>query len=272
MQSVEFKSKLNFFENLCQTNKPKQKDIGSRTPKRYSNKVRKPAFANVDIFKEIKSLEKELVEIEKDDAYMFTDLDDFIKQMEKPSNTQNVVQLCGHCNMIFDSNHAYESHVNACDSYFNNYKISCPICSDTFSTESYLGEHFINAHNDYNIFCKLDERSGSGFPGFDLLRRINMIKKVNKIVEDDCTVCKIGYGEENKRPIRLLCCKKLICRDCLFNYLSITDTVICPYCLRDHTRYDSEYIVVIEEINQTDPKKWLPWWINHVELFNQSVS
>jgi len=51
---------------------------------------------------------------------------------------------------------------------------------------------------------------------------------------------------ENRRPIKLKCCDKYICKSCLLNHIMITDTLICPFCIKDHTRNDLEYIIEIE--------------------------
>jgi len=81
-----------------------------------------------------------------------------------------------------------------------------------------------------------------------------------------CQICAIEYyGDEididiDTSPLKMTCCKNLICKNCIKSYLSISDTLLCPYCLVDHTQVDKPYIVVIEMSDTIDKEKWKEWW------------
>lgn len=70
-----------------------------------------------------------------------------------------------------------------------NGKYECPICQQKFSNSFILGEHFLNDHNDYNVLCSLDtNKIRNGFPGFDILQRINMIDDQNNIIKKNIVI------------------------------------------------------------------------------------
>lgn len=68
-------------------------------------------------------------------------------------------------------------------------------------------------------------------------------------------------------PIRLSCCKNIICLPCLQNHLTQTDSLKCPFCKKDHTMTSMDYVVYIEEVNEIDKSRWIPWWRKHLDIF-----
>lgn len=68
-------------------------------------------------------------------------------------------------------------------------------------------------------------------------------------------------------PIMMNCCECTTCEECFEKYISYSNSIICPFCKKDHTRDDLDYITIIVPSNTTDRKKWLPWWKKHVDIF-----
>jgi hypothetical protein len=160
----------------------------------------------------------------------------------------------------------------------------CPICHRPFALAIELGNHFMNTHNNYNQLSALDENKSAGFPGFDVLVKIEMIRYVKsgeKIEENTCVICcdkydsfmgnktdidlvsdngknrlfcddtKMLYSkkseEESKYPLELKCCKAIMCSQCLKKHIiSKSGEPECPFCRKNHTRYDKKYIVYDE--------------------------
>ena len=167
----------------------------------------------------------------------------------------------------------------------------CPVCDKRYDNTFYLGEHFIANHDDYNVLCNLDTRNHNGFPGYKILYRMGMItkfknKKKFTVTDEICDICCFNYTYnkseissckrkeeillENRNPLTLACCKRLICHDCLMQHIISTDSIICPFCRKDHTRDDLQYITFIDIIDTTDRTKWIPWWENHMDIFESS--
>lgn len=219
---------------------------------------------------------------------IFKNEENYNEHMMKHSNeNENTVCVCKKCGLIFENDTSYYNHNDNCmESSFDEEtipmdpdgKYKCPSCNNKYSNNFLLGEHFILRHNDYNILCSLDEINHCGFPGFEILLEIGMIHKVNikKYLNKQCDICFFDFCDNNieninngnRSPIKMVCCKRLICHDCIMNHIILTDTLICPYCRRDHTRIDLDYIKLIEITETTDREKWLPWWENHIEIFN----
>lgn len=119
-----------------------------------------------------------------------------------------IINLCRclRCNKIFNNDGDYHKHI--CSQTANgieedmmpvdpNGEYQCPICKNRYSTSNILGEHFIISHNDYSQLGSLDENiQPVGFPGFDILEELYMIKaidnnKIKKIIKNKeiCSVC-----------------------------------------------------------------------------------
>lgn len=202
------------------------------------------------------------------------------------NETENKVCICKRCKLIFNSDEEYLSHNYHCSGTLSNTDLPtdeqgkhiCPICNKKYSNQFYLGEHFIDGHNDYNELLVLDEKSMleelNGFPGFDILEKINMIQYITLNKLDHCHICFFDYDNDDnnsdcRKPLLLNCCGRSICYSCLMHQLSINNNVICPFCLKDHTRNDLDYIVEIIEIEKTEREKWIPWWENHLDIFEK---
>lgn len=198
---------------------------------------------------------------------------------------------CRTCNQIFNNDLEYYNHVNSCKGSNNteqttdhvptdpNGSFECPICHKRYINEFYMGEHFINAHNDYNIFCELDHVEHNGFPGFEILKKIEMIEDANNKEKYMCDICCFNFedniftndneiNEDDRSALMMTCCQLLICRDCLMHHIIESDTIICPYCRKDHTRNDLEYITFIEPSDTTERDRWILWWEDHIDIFS----
>ncbi len=198
---------------------------------------------------------------------------------------ENIVCICKRCGGIYNSDMDYLNHKSECNGVNNtiiptdeNGKYPCPACGNKYSNAFYLGEHFIANHAEYDDMRVLDEKhieGPLGFPGFELLRMIGMIDNLTD-VSGECKICYFDFefdifveemSEDNKNPLILNCCQRPICCSCLLNHISINNNIICPFCMKDHTRNDLDYIKYIIESNVTNREKWIEWWTRHLEIF-----
>ena len=63
-------------------------------------------------------------------------------------------------------------------------------------------------------------------------------------------------------PIIMTCCKNDVCYKCLRQYLmgnNLNGIIKCPFCMKDHTKTDMDYIRIIE-IGKINKKAWKKWW------------
>ena len=198
---------------------------------------------------------------------------------------ENNVCICPRCRNVFNSDEEYLAHNYNCNSSSindiptnENGEYKCPSCDNRYSNQFYLGEHFIESHNEYDMLSVLDKKTINGFPGLELLEKIEMIRYVTFDEEYDiCKICYFDYiiddemdemAEDNRNPLLLKCCKKLICYNCLIHHLSINNNLICPYCIKDHCRDDWKYVTFIDEVCYTERARWIPWWSEHLDIFN----
>jgi hypothetical protein len=197
------------------------------------------------------------------------------------NDNENQVCICVKCNEIFNNNLEFDNHKCSKSKLIHDIqpiiksessgKYECPICQLKFTNSFILGEHFILDHNNYDVLCSLDNYQHNGFPGFDILEKIGMIMElpiINYHKDNSiCEICRHNYTNNKIQKI-LACCQNNMCDDCLITYISTTDSVICPFCRKDHTREDWNYIIFIEETNTTNREIWIDWWINHLDIFN----
>lgn len=112
---------------------------------------------------------------------------------------------CPDCNVVLSSEtslniHYANTHIHI--NYQNHNQIPtnpfgkfmCPKCPNRYTSEEYLGEHFINEHNDYDELNELDNKKNEmlGFPGFDILEFMNVIKRIpdnQYIKKQKCSIC-----------------------------------------------------------------------------------
>lgn len=220
---------------------------------------------------------------------VFRDGDQFQEHITSHGN-ENSACFCKSCNEVFENDIDYYDHVNVCQGIINdkdedniptdpNGEYECPTCHNKYSNAFFVGEHFMKAHNDYSVLCELDHVEHNGFPGFEILKIIDMIENANINNGEICEVCCFNYEEniftddkeitENDRSALVMkCCQIRICRDCIMHHIIESDSIICPFCRKDHTRTDWNYITFIEPVDVTDREKWLPWWEEHIEIFN----
>ena len=208
-----------------------------------------------------------------------------------PSRFKKSDYTCRNCGLIFSSETIYNLHSCAYNRYGmpkrlidfgddaipvdENGTCECFICFKKYADSYLLGEHFSIVHTQYTELCQLDKLFEHGFPGFKLLKHIKVVKSLTadekQNVKDNkktCDICCFEYYEEKQiRPVKIQCCNYYICRPCLRSHMSISDSVICPFCRHDHTVVDADYITIIEESDVTERDKWIPWWENHMEIF-----
>lgn len=190
------------------------------------------------------------------------------------------VYPCDVCNQEFYSNNSLTEHrasvhpvqLNNEDDgsesdneseYQNNleeYQYRCPICSRGYNDQIDLGNHFMRRHNNYDVLNMLDQKPCDGFPGFDVLNKIGMMRMMHfkeKLSSNNCPLCfyeydigefsasddilytnldkyskyntfrcdtrKIYIDRQHKvirKPIKMLCCKTEFCNSCLRKHIN----------------------------------------------------
>lgn len=206
-------------------------------------------------------------------------------------STDNNACFCRNCNAVFDNDIEYYGHTESCQGTNNmsneednipedpNGEYECPTCHKKYNNQFFVGEHFIKAHNDYSVFCELDHVDHNGFPGFEILKKIDMIEDANNKENETCDICCFNFednifindneiNEDDRSSVILKCCERLICRDCLMHHIIESDSIICPFCRKDHTRTDWDYVIFVDLIDITNREKWLPWWEDHIDIFS----
>lgn len=208
---------------------------------------------------------------------------------------------CIKCGMICKNDSEYNKHKCSGDGgLIDNIPIDtegnfkCPICNNSYSSINMMGEHFMLSHNRYEDYCLLDDKMENfGFPGFEILEYIGMIKKVDSSIYENetCPICyevynqygnkinnynnnydikfydiNLKYHNEKILPLVLSCCKMHICYECLETYLTLTNSIVCPFCKKDHTKQDIEYIIEIIQSDIIDNKKWINWWTRNMNI------
>ena len=111
---------------------------------------------------------------------------------------------CQRCGEQFLDGDDLDDHLGECMEIDNipinpNGQYECPICKNKYSTAHFLGEHFIISHNNYSELTTLDKKHNVGFPGFDILKQVGMIKYLNnneiKNIINSNTECNICYNK-----------------------------------------------------------------------------
>lgn len=58
-------------------------------------------------------------------------------------------------------------------------------------------------------------------------------------------------------------CNQYLYKKCFVENIKNTNYMICLYYKNDHTKYDKEYIIIIEIYDEIDQKKWKQWKIKN---------
>ena len=78
-----------------------------------------------------------------------------------------------------------------------------------------------------------------------------------KIKEKSCDII-----QDLKYPIMMACCEAIVCHHCIKKHLmrnELKGLIICPFCTKDHTITNSDYVYIIEPSN-IDKQAWIEWW------------
>ncbi len=139
----------------------------------------------------------------------------------------------------------------------------CEIC---FSMYKFKEKPFNAQFNMLKLSDKKDKNDKYDKNGYCSDSEIHLIDRYeieDKKLQGFCN----RFRQIERIPIKILCCDAHLCFDCLENNIKITGKIVCPFCKRDHTKTDVNYITIIEESDITDRKKWISWWIKHHEIF-----
>jgi hypothetical protein len=144
----------------------------------------------------------------------------------------------------------------------------------------------MTTHNDYDDLGELDNTESESYPTFDVLNKIGMMRFMtiyDDIKDKMCSICCKEYrgfkksftDDDIKRkdfrekytmfycdtqlmsiqnninipvnPIKLLCCKTIMCSNCLIQHIKLKKgEPECPYCRKNHTQYKKKYIIFDE--------------------------
>jgi hypothetical protein len=92
-----------------------------------------------------------------------------------------------------------------------------------------------------------------------------LLNNKNNIVITDSYLKEYVEEKENKIvPYTMTCCDKTICNFCIKRQYRETGKLTCMYCNFDHTKYEQEYITIIEPHTYYNKKQWAGWWSNIV--------
>lgn len=87
-------------------------------------------------------------------------------------------------------------------------------------------------------------------------------------ITDEHLVAKINKIRQRPiYPVLMRCCDLYICYDCLRSTLEIANNLICPFCRFDHCKVGMDVFTIVEP-GYYDPAKWIPWWTDHLYLFD----
>lgn len=114
---------------------------------------------------------------------------------------------CITCGILFNNDVEYRSHI--CGSTPDAVQIPtnpfgtyvCPVCGNRYTSPNMLGEHFILEHNSYEELGSLDtSKKKLGFPGFDILEHIDMIRPVldTNNFKETCPICSYDYKHKEE--------------------------------------------------------------------------
>jgi len=147
------------------------------------------------------------------------------------------------------------------------YGRKCPICFRMYKLkespyEQGTLEDIDQAYSDSELEVNRDTL-------LDHCKSIYINRKKRKIKLRDIRLIE-WYNKDAQReklPVEMTCCNQRLCYDCLEQYLTINNFVICPFCNKDHTREDWDYVTICEIDDNIDSSKWQTWWTNHLHIF-----
>lgn len=178
-------------------------------------------------------------------------------------------------------------------------KYECQLCHYKFTSQSYLGEHFMENHYSYTEQLQLDNfLHNTSFVGYEVLIENNYCEfpLLDNYYGLTCEICQEEYLIEHDKklrtinpsylemyegcalyPIVIKCCiNNHMCHKCLSEYLNqsyLNGLLYCAFCQQDKSRYDLEYLTLTEI--KCDVDSWQNWWKekDRVDLlaFNQSL-
>lgn len=163
-------------------------------------------------------------------------------------------------------------------------KFQCQICQLKFTSQEYLGEHFMVNHHSYEDQLELDLKlKTTSFPGFEVLEEIKYLSfpELHEFKEKSCEICcedyLISHNSNIKTvnslyvdyyegdilyPIVMKCCENNhACHKCVKGYLNenyLNGMLYCPFCQQDRTQYGLSYLQVTEIM--CNKKIWEKWW------------
>lgn len=75
------------------------------------------------------------------------------------------------------------------------YLYHCPICNRGFNDQIDLNYHFMRRHRNHSDLNMLDQKRADGFPGYELLQKIGMIRFVrcDEKCDSSCVICTETY-------------------------------------------------------------------------------
>lgn len=115
--------------------------------------------------------------------------------------TPNRMCRCNNCNGLFPNDALFRAHnctfqpVTSVVPTCRTGGVVCVVCSKRYRNEFLLGEHFIQEHGNFEDLGVLDDKPVDkilGFPGFDVLKYINVYYEPTKTDVDRMVECKVA--------------------------------------------------------------------------------
>ena len=160
-------------------------------------------------------------------------------------------------------------------------KTECNICRENYRApeQQYKPSEF---KMDYDYDSDTEVNYGSPVPRPQLAktyswddmsiglntREVDYAQVVHNYVREPELVAVINkFIAISRMPIQMACCQNLLCTKCLEELLANSHNLVCPYCFKDHTQYDKQFIV-FHEVGKTNKKAWTDWWLRGDKYIN----
>lgn len=95
----------------------------------------------------------------------------------------------------------------------------------------------------------------------------NVFNRRVQVVDDDIIEVINHMRQTEVLPYKMTCCNTLICQECLKNNIMVSNSIICPFCKKDHENMELDYIRIYEVNNTIDSTKWIEWWKKHDDIY-----